>query len=261
LPGVAKPQHIELGDGTLIPILYEDRSVLAIDKPAGWLLVPTTWERTARNLQLAIESSMAAGDFWARSRNLKFLRFIHRLDGETSGVLLYAKSAGAMPVYSKLFETREIEKVYLAVVEGVPKSERWSCDLPLAPNSRRPGLMMINKQHDKPASTHFERLATHSGQSLVLAKPLTGRTHQIRVHLEATGYPVVGDRVYGKPGPPQTDIGLRAIRLAYLDPFRKQRIVIEASFEAFTRQYGFASFTSAEIRKRIDQALSREGSL
>ena len=94
----------------------------------------------------------------------------------------------------------------------------------------------------------------------MLAKPLTGRTHQIRVHLEATGYPVVGDRDYGKPGPPQADIGLRAIRLAYLDPFRKQRIVIEAPFETFTRQYGFASFTSAEIRKRIDQALSRDAS-
>src|SRR5438128_9176077 len=114
---MAKPQQIELGDGTIIPILYEDRSVLAIDKPAGWLLIPTSWERTARNLQLAIESSIAAGDFWAKSRNLKFLRFVHRLDAETTGVLLLGKSAGAMPVYSQLFEGREVEKVYLAVVE------------------------------------------------------------------------------------------------------------------------------------------------
>src|SRR3954468_24383103 len=104
---MAKPQDIELGDGTIIPILYEDRSVLAIDKPPGWMLVPTSWERTARNLQLALESSISGGDFWAKSRNLKYLRSIHRLDGETSGILLYAKSAGAMPVYSQLFETRE----------------------------------------------------------------------------------------------------------------------------------------------------------
>ena len=62
---MAKPENMELGDGTIIPIVYEDRSTLAIDKPAGWMLVPTSWERAARNLQLAIESSIAAGDFWA----------------------------------------------------------------------------------------------------------------------------------------------------------------------------------------------------
>jgi len=64
---VAKPPHIELADGTLIPILYEDRSVIAIDKPPGWMLAPDSWEHTGRNLQLALNSSLNAGDFWARS--------------------------------------------------------------------------------------------------------------------------------------------------------------------------------------------------
>src|SRR5437867_3373522 len=232
---MAKPSAIELPDNTPIPILYEDRSVLAVDKPPGWLLVPNSWDRTGRNLQLAIESSIAGGDFWARSRNLKFLRFVHRLDAETSGVLLFAKSAGAMPVYSELFEGREVEKVYLAVVEGMSR-DAWTCDQPIGPDSRRPGLMRINNQHDKPAVTHFERIATQSGKSLILARPITGRTHQIRVHLAASSNPVVGDRLYGKPGPQQSDLALRAIRLSYTDPFRKERVLIEAPFDSFARQ-------------------------
>ncbi len=75
---MAKPKQIDLPDGARIPILYEDRAVLAIDKPAGWLLAPDSWDRTSRNLQLALMSSIRGGDYWARSRNLQFLRFAHR---------------------------------------------------------------------------------------------------------------------------------------------------------------------------------------
>src|SRR5438046_2663971 len=118
---MAKPNCIELGDETRIPILYEDRSVLAIDKPRGWMLVPFSWQNTNRNLQAAITSSIAARDFWARSRNLKYLKNIHRLDADTTGILLFAKSQGGTETYSEMFETRRMEKVYLAVVHGVPK--------------------------------------------------------------------------------------------------------------------------------------------
>src|SRR5262252_8962645 len=111
---MAKPNFIELPTGETIPILYEDRSVLAIDKPAGWMLVPFSWQKTSRNLQAALTSSIAARDFWARSRNLKFLRFVHRLDAETTGILLLAKSHGAVEAFGNLFESRKMEKSYLA---------------------------------------------------------------------------------------------------------------------------------------------------
>ena len=110
---MAKSDAIELPTGERIPILYEDRSVLAIDKPRGWMLVPFSWQKTDRNLQAAIASSIAARDFWARSRNLKYLRSIHRLDADTSGVLLFARSPGATRTYGELFESRKMEKVYL----------------------------------------------------------------------------------------------------------------------------------------------------
>src|SRR5262249_26895261 len=107
---MAKPNHIELPTGERIPILYEDRSVVAVDKPRGWMLVPSSWQKTNRNLQMALTSSIAAGDFWARSRNLKFLRFVHRLDADTTGILLLAKSPGAVDAFGDLFEDRRMEK-------------------------------------------------------------------------------------------------------------------------------------------------------
>src|SRR5947208_17094191 len=113
---MAKPDYIELPGTEPIAILYEDRSVMAIDKPRGWMLVPFSWQKTDRNLQAALTSSITAGDFWARSRGLRFLRFVHRLDADTSGVLLLAKSPGAVTSFGAIFESRKMEKIYFAVV-------------------------------------------------------------------------------------------------------------------------------------------------
>src|SRR5437870_13053178 len=98
------------------------------------MLVPFSWQKTARNLQAALTSSIAASDFWARSRNLKFLRFVHRLDAETTGILLLARSQGAVESYGELFESRKMEKIYLAVVDGLPKREQWTCRLRIGPD-------------------------------------------------------------------------------------------------------------------------------
>src|SRR5262247_3601876 len=153
---MAKPSHIELADRAHIPILYEDRSALAIDKPAGWMLAPDSWEQTGRNLQLALNSSINAGDFWARSRNLKFLRFVHRLDRETSGVLLMARSARALPAYTELFESRRMEKIYLAVIAAVPPQKNWVCRQKIGPDTQKAGRMKIDQKHGKEAETHFK---------------------------------------------------------------------------------------------------------
>src|ERR1051325_4978388 len=176
-----RPNHIELGDGTRIPILYEDRSVLAIDKPPGWMLVPYSWQKTDRNLQAAIVSSLSARQFWARSRNLKFLRYVHRLDAETSGVLLFARSPGALDTFSHLFESRKMEKIYLAVVHGAPDQTEWTCRLKLAPAPREIGRMRADERVGKQAETHFKVRHGARGTSLLEARPITGRTHQIRV--------------------------------------------------------------------------------
>src|SRR5215831_13201441 len=95
------------------------------------MLVPFSWQKTNRNLQAALTSSIAAGDFWARSRGLRYLRYVHRLDADTTGILLMARSQGALNTYSEMFEGREMEKLYLAVVEGVPEEREWVCRLKL----------------------------------------------------------------------------------------------------------------------------------
>jgi RluA family pseudouridine synthase len=272
---MAKPREIELPDGTVIPILYEDRAVLAIDKPAGWLLVPSEWDATSRNLQRALESGINGGEFWARSRNLKYLRFVHRLDAETSGVLLLVKSPGALRPYSKLFETREVQKTYLAVVAGIPKQKTWTCKLPIAPDPSQRGRMRITAARLQPkeardtrsgkcsetksAETVFRVVCTGTNAALVEARPITGRTHQIRVHLMAAGHPVLGDPDYAASADSAVQrsgrdisMALRAIALAYKDPFTGKSVRITAPWQEFARKYGF-TVTSDELFGRAER--------
>src|SRR4051812_32045167 len=210
---------------------------MAIDKPPGWMLVPFSWQRTNRNLQAALSSSIAAGDFWARSRNLKFLRFVHRLDAETTGVLLFAKSSGAASALGDLFETRQIEKRYLAVVSGAPKQKEWTCDLAIGPDPNHHGSMKAAPD-GKEAFTEFRVLETRGDRTLIEARPFTGRQHQIRIHLLAAGFPILGDELYGRGS--ELPLALRAVEVSYRDVFTRKPVRIRASETEFLREYGFA---------------------
>lgn len=247
---MAKPPFIELPDAEPIRILFEDRSVIAIDKPAGWMLVPHSWQRTGWNLQAAINSSINAGHYWARSRNLKFLRYIHRLDADTSGVLLFGKSFGAVETYGELFESRKMEKRYLAIVHGQPRAAEWTCRLPIAADPNMIGRVRVDEDEGKECETFFRTLFTRGKFTLVEAHPLTGRQHQIRIHLNAAGHGVLGDGLYGQSAEEaaftRPTMALRSVELAYRDPFTKHAVRIHAPTEEWLKKYGFPPLVPAK---------------
>jgi 23S rRNA pseudouridine1911/1915/1917 synthase len=234
---MAKTDYVELPDGSQVSILHEDRAVMAIDKPPGWMLGPEDEEHVRRNLHIALTLGIEAGSWWAKCRSLKFVRFIHRLDAPTTGVLLLAKSRGALAPYGKLFATRLVQKTYLAVTDGIPKQREWTCTLPLGPDPAMPGRHRVEPENGKESETRFKVLRELNGRALIEAYPLTGRTHQIRLHLLAAGCPVTGDILYGKPHP--AGLGLRAVELCYPDPFDRRPIRIRADRVGFETAFGF----------------------
>ena len=183
-------------------ILFIDGEAIVIDKPAG----------------LPVDAPRRGGDSVAlRLDELKcgFQRppaVMHRLDQDTSGCLLLARNPKAAKRFQHAFEKGLVEKVYLAVVAGVPEAEEGTIELPLAKtSSAEAGWRMVGEAKGQKAVTGWRRLAVHDGRSLVEFRPLTGRTHQIRVHArEGLGAGIVGDRVYGVPGGPML---LHAVRL------------------------------------------------
>ena len=129
---------------------------------------------------------------------------MHRLDTDTSGCLLFARTAKARSAFQHSFETRTVEKYYLAVVAGEIGEEEGVIEVPLAKvSSQRAGWKMVADDHGLEATTHWRRILVRDGSTLVEFRPLTGRTHQIRAHArEAFGKGIAGDRVYGLPGGP-----------------------------------------------------------
>lgn len=168
-------------------VLYRDALMLVIDKPAG----------------LPVHPGPKGGE--TLTQHLDALRFglprkpeaAHRLDKDTSGCLILGRHARAIARLNELFKTNEVDKVYWAVVEGGPADDEGEIDLALAPKSPDRGWWMKADPKGLPSLTKWRVLGRGEGMTLLELRPVTGRTHQLRVHCQASGWPILGDPIYG----------------------------------------------------------------
>ncbi|OYX42020.1 hypothetical protein B7Y94_04220, partial [Candidatus Saccharibacteria bacterium 32-49-12] len=173
-----------------LPIVYIDDNVIVVDKPAGVL----THSKGVLNDEFTV------ADFFRRytTVGLDTTRpgIIHRLDRDTSGLIIGARNPETAKLLKQQFADRTVKKVYTAVVEGRPKNEQAIIDLPIIRNPSKPSTFRVDAK-GKPAQTSYSVVTSNDKYSLLNLKPRTGRTHQLRVHLQYLNTPILGDRVYG----------------------------------------------------------------
>ncbi|MCQ3938963.1 MAG: RluA family pseudouridine synthase [Chloroflexi bacterium] len=200
-------------------IIHADRAVLVVNKPAGLAVLPEGWDRDAPYLVKMLEERF--GRIWV----------VHRIDKVTSGIVLFALTAEAHRALNIRFEKHEVEKTYHALVNGVPKWEEKTAKFPLRVNVGHKHRTMVDDRNGVRSETRFRLLERYQSSALVEAQPMTGRTHQIRVHAYAMGHPLLGDILYSAP---VTDVILRpalhAFSLAFAHPETDERIVFEAEY-------------------------------
>jgi RluA family pseudouridine synthase len=232
-----------------IPVLFEDEFLLALDKPACLLTSPDRYDPLRPNLMKLLHAGIAEQKPWARERNLKYLSNAHRLDFETSGVILLAKSKPVLVKLADLFGSDKPRKQYVALASGDPPEEKFEVDAPLAQHPARPGIMRVDPKNGKKSQTKFAVLENFStfGYILLKCEPVTGRTHQIRVHALHAGLKIVADGLYGgkplwlsrlkkdyrlKPGqeerPLISRVALHAEQLQLIHPENRENLTISA---------------------------------
>lgn len=198
-------------------ILYEDEHLIAINKPAGMVVHPAPghWSGTFANALMAHCKNLPGADPMRPG-------IVHRLDKDTSGVLIAAKTTQAHQKLIEKFSARAMEKLYLAVCVGKPKNGLLSAPIGRHPVHRKEMAVLPD---GKEAVTDVQVAALNERNSLVLLKPRTGRTHQLRVHLRHLGAPVLGDPIYGTPLP-DTRLLLHAYRLSFAHPITNAPLAI-----------------------------------
>jgi 23S rRNA pseudouridine1911/1915/1917 synthase len=207
-------------------VAYEDEHLLVVDKPAGIVVHPAPGHHAGTLVHGLLELGAEGGEEADRPG------IVHRLDRDTSGLLVVARSGEAYERLKQQVANRELERTYLALVRGRPRSRRGRIEAPIGRDRQDPMRHSLDTDTPREAITHFEVERLFEHHALLRVKLETGRTHQIRVHLAAIDLPVAGDPVYGVPEPGLPRQFLHATELAFAHPFTGDRIVAESPLPA-----------------------------
>jgi 23S rRNA pseudouridine1911/1915/1917 synthase len=229
-PAHNEPQEIPL------PIVYEDEHLLVIDKPAGLVVHPAAGNRDGTLVNALLHH---CGGSLSGIGGVARPGIVHRIDKDTSGLLVIAKHDKAHEGLAKQFADHSIDRRYLAIVSGVPRQAEGSVDAPLArsPQNRKK-IAIVSAGKGKRAVTHWKRLELLNDAALVECRLETGRTHQVRVHMASIGHPLVGDPVYGRGKTVHRKLlnqldfkrqALHAAHLGFIHPVTKGRLSFDSA--------------------------------
>jgi len=220
-----------MGEYVKVPVIWKDESILVMNKPAGLLTLPDGFDQTAPHLKTVLAPDY--GPLW----------IVHRLDKDTSGVIVLARNSNAHRHLNTQFQERSVSKIYHALVIGEPDWDRKIIDLPLKVDGDRRHRTVVDMQNGRASVTRLKALERFGSFSLMEAAPESGRRHQIRAHLLAVGLPIAGDALYGarkrERAPDlqdskisgmlaRTALHARSIKLAH--PITEEEIFIEAPY-------------------------------
>jgi len=221
----------------LPPVLFEDEVLLAFDKPGGLPVSPDRRNHQRENLTAMVREKWGDG-----------IANVHRIDEEVSGLVLYTKTKAALDFVSGQFQSKTVTKRYHALVVGLPAADEYVVDFVLKEDEARPGVMCVVKKHGLPSETGFTvrqkypSAGLRSGFAYVECRPVTGRMHQVRIHLAASGTPVLNDPVYGK----DTVLLLSDLKRGYKGRMDEKPLIGRIALHA-----GELSFTHPVSREKI----------
>ena len=210
-----------------VPVVFEDSYLLVVEKPAGLVVHPGAGNRSGTLVNALLERGIAGGEEEERPG------VVHRLDRDTSGLMVVAKGEEAYSELVAALAERRVKRVYRAIVVGEGLPEMGTVDSPVGRDPTNPTLMVAGV--GRPAVTHFEVVREAAAHTMLRVRLETGRTHQIRVHLKAIGHPVYADPLYGEPVPGQR-LWLHAESLAFVHPVTGKALKFESQIPVDLRE-------------------------